>query len=158
MKEIPETHEAILMVFVGIYEGTDHKVRQYWIPVTKEQMEAGQLPPNWKELTRGYDSLEKWAGPGQVYSFAQQKGTTTLSTPGGYMGLWPDAVKRAEWQAEMRAERAKLDCKKREKDESKEEALGELLEPVLRLYRRLPAPARAQMLARIIHLLSRQKQ
>ncbi len=87
--------------------------------------------------------------PGSIYE-VEMTDTTLHSGTARYVGTIPDAALKAEWRAAEMAAKAARDGLK----ESKSDPLLDMLEPIRTAYKRLPAPARAQLLAKIVHHLS----
>jgi hypothetical protein len=130
------------------------KIGRGFISLTEEQVKE---VPNVAEFKRSYfPEFLKHSFVGNVYAVMEtEDGAFVQTGSGDYVGRWEDKALVAQWETEQRLRRAELQLKKEEKAAKSEEALAELLAPVKQVYRKLPRPARNQMLARIVQLLER---
>lgn len=96
--------------------------------------------------------------PGTIYELdSLGEGKSIFPASATVLRAFADDAVVAKWCAEDRAARASArEHKARKKDikDTKADPIRRMLEPLRKAYRRLPAPARAQLLARIVHILS----
>ncbi len=79
---------------------------------------------------------------------------TSVYGRGEYLGMWSDGEWSAKISMEDRALLAQVAAKKAEKKEAVDPLIN-VLAPLQRIYNHLPAPARAQMIARVVHELQK---
>lgn len=97
-------------------------------------------------------ALAKYDSPGTVRETAMPS-PSQLRREGKYLGEWPDEAQRDEWQAAHDAAKRAAAAAKFEASPARRRAYLEHLKPVADAYRRLPAPLRAQMLARVVEYI-----
>jgi hypothetical protein len=95
-------------------------------------------------------------GLSQPGAVVEIDGNDTAVFPGSdrFLSLWPDRARMAEWQAASDATTRAAEAYKAGKKEGARRLDLEALEPLRRAYRALPAPARAQLLARVVAWLT----
>jgi hypothetical protein len=156
-----EKRPTVLLVAGGLVMSSKKKIARRWYRI-----------PDDTDL-KGWD-LRAWKAPPtndlRIYSGRKMNNQTagtvrrlehdvdapdSVYVPGEFVGIWPDNEWRAQVAIEDRAFREERAAVKREKDEKGRDPLAEVMAPLRRIYNGLRAPARAQMIARVIHELQK---
>lgn len=97
------------------------------------------------------------ARPGQVFvvDATDDAGSSVFTGTARYRQMWPDADVVTRWRAEDQTAVAALDLEDQADKDRKHDAVLECLAPLRRLYRQLPAPRRAHLLALVVERLVR---
>ena len=97
------------------------------------------------------------ARPGQVFAVdaVDAVGSSIFTASARYRQMWPDDDVVTRWRAEDQTAVAALDLEDQADKDRKHDAVLECLAPLRRLYRQLPAPRRAHLLALVVERLVR---
>lgn len=157
-EKLPEGHEKVLLVYLGVRVNADNKIIHAW----RELTDVSAYVPMGMEIEqeRWYaKQLVRSATPGAIYEFQQEVGPERRSVyPGtaNYVCRYHDKDVVARWQALNLATEREHRSKKAEKKAVKERVDLELLSPFRDAYRaaRGSAQRRALLLAEVIRYIT----
>lgn len=133
-------------VYRGPTLGSDGKTYSRWSRVVKGKVV--------KELSLFNSKLNQGHVVGQIYTVeaADEEGATIYPGTFAYSGLWPDKEMRVKWEAEAVSSRASIAVLKKQKDESTDALVAQLL-PITRAYHGSVGVNRAQLLTRVVEII-----
>lgn len=148
----------ILLVHRRTARADDGKRANVFLPVDEAALAAGALGGDPRELVYAKSkSMLGRARPGQVFEVdaADAAGSSIYTATARYRQMWPDDAAVTSWRAEDQTAVAALDLEDQAEADRKHDAVLECLAPLRRLYRQLPAPRRAHLLALVVERLVR---
>lgn len=127
-----------------------------------------KLSPEFREVVDGaiVDRVLIWeavkGAPGHVYEIEVKIWTddqrVVLVPKGGrlrWLHFWPDQEERAKWEAEADAEKADREADRLRENAEKHSELKQLVEPLSRIYHKLPWGARTAFMLNVHRLILR---
>jgi hypothetical protein len=130
----------------------------YWMDITKIGNEGQELPPlsDNDDVVTLNGTVEKSARPGQIFAFEYDGEKVFFSKKGGnkYLGMWDNESDLQKLRARHDAFEADRQAKESMQKEGAKKYHLEVLANLRSVYRDLPSPVRAQLLAKIVHYMT----
>lgn len=152
----------ILLLMRRTARTSDKKRGGVFYLITENDLVAGGDPDEYPDNLRqcAYSRAKGLLGqarPGQVFEVeaTTPTGDSVFTATARYRRMWPDGAVVTRWQAEEQVTTARLDLEDRAAKDRRHDAVLDCLAPLRKLYRRLPAPERAHLLALVVERLTR---